>query len=164
MSDKDEHVRTLILLRHAKAAQVPGLDDRERPLTDRGERDAQRAGDELRALGVEPDLILCSPSERTRRTVELAFPGVAVSYERDVYLAYPEELLALLKLTDPELGTVVLCGHNPGVHELALGLAGGDYGFRPGAFAVFRTRSGWVDLWPGEAELVTHWDPKDATA
>lgn len=125
--------RTLIILRHAKAAQVPGLADKDRPLTDRGERDAARAGDEIRALGHTPDLILCSPALRTRQTADLAFPGAAISHERDIYAAYPEDLLALLRLQDPEAATVVMCGHNPGVHELALMLAGGDYGFRPGS-------------------------------
>lgn len=155
-------MRTLIVLRHAKAAQVPGLADRDRPLTERGERDAGRAGDEIRALGYEPDLVLCSPSLRTRRTAELAFPEQSVSFERDIYEAYADELLALVRLQDPAARTLVLCGHNPGVHELALGLAGGDYGFRPGSFAVIQTASAWVDLWPGEGRLVTRWDPKQA--
>jgi phosphohistidine phosphatase len=154
-------VRTLIVLRHAKAAQVPGLADRERPLTDRGERDAKRLGDEIRAAGLEPDVVLCSPALRTRQTAELAFPEVEISYERDIYEAYPEELLELLHRTDPDLGTVVLCGHNPGVHELALGLAGGDYVFRPGAFAVIGVEPAWEDLWPGQGRLLTHWDPKE---
>jgi phosphohistidine phosphatase len=154
-------VRTLIVLRHAKAAHVPGLDDHERPLTDRGEDDAKRAGEAIRASGMTPDLVLCSPSRRTRQTAELAFPDSAVDYERDIYLAHPEDLLELLRRTEPDLGTVVLCGHNPGVHELALGLTGGDYGFRPGAYAVIRTGSAWVDLSPGEGHLVTRWDPKE---
>lgn len=157
-------MRTLIVLRHAKAAQVPGLADQERPLTERGERDAKRAGKKIRALGLHPDLVLCSPTVRTRRTAELAFPDDEISYERDIYAAYPEELMALLRLQDPELKTLVLCGHNPGVHELALSLAGGDYGFRPGSFAVIRTAAAWVDLWPGEGDLVTRWDPKEHTA
>jgi phosphohistidine phosphatase len=151
----------LIVLRHAKAAQVPGLADRERPLTDRGERDAKRVGDELRAAGLEPDAVLCSPAVRTRRTAELAFPEVEISYERDIYEAYPEELLELLRRTDPDLSTVVLCGHNPGVHELALGLAGGEYVFRPGAFAVIEVEPPWEDLWPGQGRLITRWDPKE---
>ncbi|MEV4174508.1 histidine phosphatase family protein [Nonomuraea sp. NPDC049709] len=154
-------MRTLIVLRHAKAAQVPGLADRERPLTDRGERDAKRAGDEIRAAGFDPDVVLCSPALRTRRTAEIAFPETEISYEREIYEAYPEELLELVRRSDPGLGTVVLCGHNPGVHELALGLAGGDYGFRPGAFAVIGVESAWEDLWPGEGRLVSHWDPKE---
>ncbi|WP_260478202.1 histidine phosphatase family protein [Nonomuraea sp. WAC 01424] len=154
-------MRTLILLRHAKAAQVPGLADHERPLTDRGERDAARAGDEIRTAGLSPDVVLCSPALRTRRTAELAFPGTEISYERDIYQAYPDELLELLRRTDPELSTVVLCGHNPAVHELALELGGGDYGFRPGAYAVIQVEAAWVDLSPGEGRLVAHWDPKE---
>ncbi|NUR89718.1 MAG: histidine phosphatase family protein [Nonomuraea sp.] len=148
------------MLRHAKAAQVPGLADSERPLTDRGQDDARRAGDELRSLDLEPDLVLCSPALRTRQTAELAFPGMSISYERDIYQAYPEELLELVHRIEAEHATVVLCGHNPGVHELALGLAGGDYPFKPGAFAVIETGSAWVDLWPGEGRLATRWDPK----
>jgi len=154
----------LIVLRHAKAAHVPGLADRERPLTDRGERDARRAGEEIRAAGLEPEVVLCSPAVRTRRTAELAFPGAEISYEREIYEAYPEDLLALLQRGDPGLGTVVLCGHNPGVHELALALAGGDPGgdhaFRPGAFAVIEVDAPWTDLHPGEGRLISRWDPK----
>ncbi|MCK2214582.1 histidine phosphatase family protein [Actinomadura sp. ATCC 31491] len=153
-------MRTLIVLRHAKAAHVAGLADRERPLTDRGERDAERAGEEIRAAGLEPDAVFCSPAVRTRRTAELAFPGAEISYEREIYEAYPEDLLSVLHRADPELGTVVLCGHNPGVHELALSLAGGEYGFRPGSFAVIELDAAWADLHPGEGRLVSRWDPK----
>lgn len=152
-------MKTLIVLRHSKAAQVPGLADRERPLTDRGENDAKRAGDEIRAQGLTPDTILCSPAKRTRQTAELAFPGEEITYERDVYEAYAEELLALLQRQDGE--TIVLCGHNPAVAELVLTLTrGSDTHMRPGAFAVIETDS-WVDLWPGEGRLVSRWDPKE---
>ncbi|WP_240197708.1 SixA phosphatase family protein [Nonomuraea lactucae] len=154
-------MRTLIVLRHAKAAQVPGLVDKERPLTARGERDAGRAGDEVRSMGLAPGLLLCSPAVRTRRTAELAFPELQPSYEREIYQAYPDELLELVRRADPDVETVVLCGHNPGVHELAIGLAGGEYAFRPGSFAVIETESGWADLNPGEGRLVTLWDPKE---
>ncbi|GAA3247712.1 SixA phosphatase family protein [Nonomuraea helvata] len=155
-------MRTLIVLRHAKADHILGLADRERPLTGRGERDAKRAGDEIRAAGLAPDVVLCSPAVRTRRTAEIAFPEVEISYERDIYEAYPEDLFEVVRRADPELGTVVLCGHNPGVHELALALAGGDYVFRPGAFAVIELEPAWEDLWPGQGRLVTHWDPKES--
>ncbi|MEU4541880.1 SixA phosphatase family protein [Nonomuraea dietziae] len=155
-------MRTLIVLRHAKAAHVPGLADKERPLTDRGERDAVRVGEEIKALGLAPELVLCSPARRTTRTAELAFPTVETSYERDIYEAYPEELYELVRRLDPDVETLVLCGHNPGVQELALSLVGGELSFRPGAFAVVELDSPWVDLWPGEGRLVTHWDPKGA--
>ncbi|GGO69748.1 SixA phosphatase family protein [Nonomuraea cavernae] len=154
-------MRTLIVLRHAKAAHVAGVADRDRPLTGQGEQDAERAGERIREMGLAPDLVLCSPALRTRRTAELAFPGLEPSYEREIYEAYPDELLELLRRTDADAGTVVLCGHNPGVHELAVVLAGGDYVFRPGAFAVIRTGSAWTDLGPGEGDLVMRWDPKE---
>ncbi|MEV4113516.1 histidine phosphatase family protein [Nonomuraea sp. NPDC049695] len=155
-------MRTLIVLRHAKADHILGLADRERPLTGRGERDARRAGDEIRAAGLAPDVVLCSPAVRTRRTAEIAFPEVEISFERDIYEAYPEDLLEVVRRADPELSTVVLCGHNPGVHELALALAGGDHVFRPGAFVVIELESAWEDLWPGQGRLITHWDPKES--
>ncbi|MEV0582914.1 histidine phosphatase family protein [Nonomuraea sp. NPDC050310] len=149
--------RTLILLRHAKAAQVLGLADRERPLTDRGEADAQRAGEAIRSRGLGPDLVVCSPAVRTRRTAELAFPDAEISFEREIYEAYPDDLVAVIRRTGDEVRTLVLCGHNPAIEELA----GAEHHMRPGAFAVIEVDSSWVDLWPGEGRLVERWDPKE---
>ncbi|MFG1947568.1 SixA phosphatase family protein [Nonomuraea sp. NPDC048826] len=154
-------LRTLILLRHAKAATPTlAMSDEDRPLTERGERDAERAGEELRILGLEPEVVLCSPARRTRRTAELAFPGVPTRYEPEIYLAYPEGLLERLRRQDPDLHTLALCGHNPAVHELATMLTGGDHGFRPGTFAVIRCAVPWPELSSGEGELIKRWDPK----
>ncbi|MFE3452031.1 SixA phosphatase family protein [Nonomuraea sp. NPDC059194] len=157
-------MRTLIVLRHAKAVHVPGLADRERSLTDRGERDAVRAGEAVKALGLAPELVLCSPARRTTRTAELAFPTVETSFEGDIYGAYPEDLYELIRRLDPDVETLVLCGHNPSVHEMAMSLTGGDFTFKPGAFAVVEVDAPWVELWPGEGRLVTHWDPKEQSA
>ncbi|MGV9302321.1 SixA phosphatase family protein [Nonomuraea sp. NPDC003727] len=154
-------MRTLIVLRHAKAAHIAGLADRERPLTDRGERDSVKAGEAIKALGLAPELVLCSPALRTSRTAELAFPTLEISFERDIYEADSEDLYELIRRLDPDVETLVLCGHNPAVHEMALTLTGGDFTFKPGAFAVVEVESSWVDLWPGEGRLVTHWDPKE---
>ncbi|WP_230878440.1 histidine phosphatase family protein [Planomonospora sp. ID67723] len=153
--------RTLIVLRHAKAAHTPGLADAERPLTERGENDARRVGETFAALGLRPDLVLCSPAVRTRRTAELALPGEPVEFERDIYEAYADELLTLLRRTDPEVRTLLLVGHNPAVHELVLELTtrAGDSGFPPGAFAVIETGDEWAELESGRA--VTRWSPKD---
>jgi len=153
-------VRTLIILRHAQAAEGSGLPDRERPLTADGERDAQRVGAQLGSLGLVPEVVLCSPAARARRTAELAFPGVEISVERGIYEAYPDELYELVRGTDPEVKTVVLCGHNPGVHEMAISLTNGNHSFGPGSFAVVEFVAPWVDLWPGAGRLVGHWDPR----
>lgn len=154
-------MRTLILLRHAKAADpVLGMPDKDRPLTDRGERDAARAGEELKALGLTPEVVLSSSARRTEQTTRLAFPGLAARYEDTLYHAHADDLLERLRRLDPDHRVVALVGHNPAVHELALMLAGGDYGFRPGTFAVIRCASPWPELAAGEGELVTLWDPK----
>ncbi|GAA1271738.1 histidine phosphatase family protein [Sphaerisporangium rubeum] len=160
-------MNTLIVLRHAKAAHVPGLADRQRPLTDRGEGDAGRAGDTLKSLGFSPDLVLCSPSERTRRTAELALaelsPDAPVHIETDIYEAYPDELVELIRRTGDEVSTLLLVGHNPGVHELvvSLTLARDLDKFPPGAFAVIETTEAWPDLGPGDGRLTHRWNPKD---
>jgi phosphohistidine phosphatase len=154
-------MRTLIVLRHAKAAHTPGATDHDRELTDRGEQDAEQAGAEIRGLGLEPDLVLCSTARRTRRTAQLALPGVETDHRGLIYQGVVEELLDLVRQAGPERRTVVLCGHNPGVLDLALSLTGGDFAFPPGAFAVIRTESEWADLSPGDGSLVTHWNPKE---
>ncbi|MCG5215228.1 SixA phosphatase family protein [Streptosporangium sp. KLBMP 9127] len=159
-------MRTLIVLRHAKAAQVLGLPDRERPLTGRGERDAKSVGERLQALGLLPDLVLCSPSVRTSRTAELALaelaPDAPVEFARGIYEAYADELLDLIHETGSEVGTLLLVGHNPGVHELVMNLTSGDGdpGFPPGAFAVIEAAGEWRHLRSGTA--VTRWNPKSA--
>jgi phosphohistidine phosphatase len=159
-------VNTLIVLRHAKAVHVPGLADRERPLTDRGERDAGLAGETLKQVGLAPDLVLCSPSARTRQTAELALarlaPGAPLHLESEIYEAYPDELLELIGRTDDDVSTLLLVGHNPGVYELIMNLTlvHGDEGFPPGAFAVLETGS-WADLGPGDGRLISRWTPKD---
>lgn len=159
-------VNTLIVLRHAKAAHVPGLADRERPLTDRGRQDAERAGETLKRMGLSPDLVLCSPATRTTQTAELALAGLGstppVHFDGEIYEAYPDELLELVGRTDGEVSTLLLVGHNPGVHELvmSLALARDDEGFPPGAFAVMETGP-WAGLGPGDGRMIGRWNPKD---
>jgi phosphohistidine phosphatase len=161
-------MRRLIILRHAKAEQAPGKPDGERLLTERGERDARRAGTVLGELGLAPDLVLCSPAARTRRTAELALaefaPDAPVYHEPEIYLAFPEDLLSLIQRTDPDVATLLLVGHNPGSHELFLSLTGGsadtDPGFPTCAFAVVETEAEWEHLWPGDARTVARWTPK----
>ncbi|MCC5581875.1 histidine phosphatase family protein [Microtetraspora sp. AC03309] len=146
-------MKTLIVVRHATAAQVPGLADRERPLTEHGRREARDAGDLIRPL--KPGLVLCSPSVRTRETAELLGIDAPIEVERDIYEAYADELLDLLRRTGPEIETLVLVGHNPGVHELVLTITGdGNAGFPPGAYAVIELPGDWDDLDPGTGNLV----------
>lgn len=115
--------RRLYLLRHAKSSWDDlSLADHDRPLAGRGRRAASAMADHLAV----PDLVLCSTSVRTRQTYARLQPVLAdapVRYERDVYAASADTLLALLRGVTDELGSVLVIGHNPGMEELALLLA-----------------------------------------
>jgi phosphohistidine phosphatase len=120
-------VRTLLLLRHAKSSwDNPGADDFERPLAPRGRRVAPLVGAEMVRRGWLPERVLCSPARRTRETWELASAAlgpVPASFEPGLYLAAPAALLRLVRATPPEVGRLLLIGHNPGLQELGLLLA-----------------------------------------
>ena len=120
---------SLILFRHAKSTwDDPRLADRDRPLAPRGERAALVMGEFLRQQGLAPDLALCSNARRARDTLTLAVsrlprpPEAAI--EAGLYLCGWPALLARLGQVDPAVGSVLLVGHNPDLHELATTLAG----------------------------------------
>ncbi len=117
----------LHLLRHAKAERDAPGDDKARHLTRRGRDDAKRVGAGLPAAIGALDLVLCSPSLRTRETAELVLAGFAepppILYEDTLYLAGPGALMQRLRNLDESAGAVLVIGHNPGLHALAIALA-----------------------------------------
>lgn len=120
---------TLVVLRHAKSAWPPGIPDQERPLNNRGRRDAPAAGRWLaNELPHPPELAVVSPAQRTRQTWRLAAPAwedeIAVRFEPQIYAATAAELLAVVRHLPTEVSTVVLVGHNPGCEDLVTALAG----------------------------------------
>ena len=121
-------MHTLYLLRHAKSSwSDPTLADRERPLAPRGRRDAKRIAEHLVRLGIEPDLILCSPAERTRQTLEQVSAALGANptlrLEAGLYAASADELLERIRVVPEDVASVMLIGHNPGLQDLALALA-----------------------------------------
>jgi phosphohistidine phosphatase len=121
-------VKELLLMRHAKA--VPATmahGDVGRPLNGRGRRAAAAVAHELQRLGARPDLILCSPSRRTRETLDLVLeayaPPPTTLIEPDLYLAEAARLIARLRRLDPTVGCALLIGHNEGLAEAAIRLA-----------------------------------------
>ena len=120
----------LHLLRHAKSDRDEALEDHERPLSRRGRDAARRVGETLpSALGVL-DLVLCSTSLRTKETAKLVLarfaPSPPVRFEKALYLAGRGALIRRLSQLDESAGAVMVIGHNPGLHELALALAAPD--------------------------------------
>ena len=159
--------RTLVVLRHAKAAQEPGLADEDRPLTGRGRRDAAAAGTWLGEAGLVPDLVLCSPARRTRETWQhlaaaLAGPGggPAVTYDRRLYTGDATGLLDIVTQTAADVGVLLLVGHNPASHQLVYDLAGECDSFPTAAMAVIGLSGGWAGAVPGAGTMDRFWSPR----
>ena len=153
---------TLIVLRHAKAVAGFGTADIDRVLTDRGRRDAAAAGEWLRANGLVPAHVLCSPAARTRETLGLLAIDAAADYEPGIYANDPDGLLELLTGAPDEAGTLLLVGHNPSVHQLVHDLTGeAPDAFPTCTLAVIDLPGGWVDARPGAGTLRTVHSPKD---
>lgn len=118
-------MKQLFLLRHAKAVQAnkdtPA--DADRPLTESGRRDAAKIGRLMREKLYQPDLILCSPSVRTRQTLEQANAelrsGAKLEYVEAIYNASAGQLLSLLQGLANGVIRPMLVGHNPGLEEFA---------------------------------------------
>ncbi len=136
-------MQRLILLRHGKADSVSTLGgDIERGLTDRGRRDAALMGRVLADAGFIPDLVLVSSARRTRETweeVSPAFPNAAAEVSRGLYLASREHLLHTLGATGDTADCLMIIGHNPGLHELALACASPEQIDEAGALDSFPT-------------------------
>jgi phosphohistidine phosphatase len=167
-------VARLIVLRHAKSAWPPDADDQERPLAGRGRRDAPAAGRWLYDTGCVPDLVVCSTARRTRETWDLVAPelgGAAppVVFEPRLYDVSAAALLDVVRETPEERRTLLLVGHQPGLQELVLSLAGNADGdalvaartkFPTSAIAVLVLPTAWASLAPGSAVLTDFTVPR----
>ncbi|WP_328483230.1 histidine phosphatase family protein [Streptomyces sp. NBC_00377] len=161
--------RRLVVLRHAKSAWPAGVPDHERPLAPRGRRDAPAAGRVLAGAGCLPDLALCSTAARARATWESAAAEWGapppVRFDPRLYGADVPELLDVVHETPAAVGTLLLVGHNPGLQELVLELAGDGpddaldevrLKFPTSATAVLTWYGpGWSALTPGTALLTS---------
>jgi phosphohistidine phosphatase len=126
-------LRTLMLLRHAKSSwNRPELDDHERPLSARGRRAAPAVGSFMARHLPRPERVLCSDATRTRETWALVEEALGsdpddapeVLFEPSLYLADVPGLLARIGRTPDSVGTLLVIGHNPGMHRLAVELTG----------------------------------------
>jgi len=111
----------LLVLRHAKADRPSGVADRDRPLAEAGRRHAAAMRDTMRRLGLAPDLVLVSPSRRTMQTLEALEPWEDTPLTEaveELYLADCGRMIDVLRGVTETVRTVLLVGHNPGVHEL----------------------------------------------
>lgn len=125
-------MKTLILFRHAKSDHPGGTTDHERPLASRGRRDAPAMARWLAERGLVPGKVLCSDSVRTRQTLALMVDEwgemddvttPSIGYRPGLYLASAVRILSLAAAEAGDADSVMVVGHNPGMHDLAQALA-----------------------------------------
>lgn len=168
---KDRH--TLIVMRHAKAGELPGGPDFERALRPRGQRDSAAAGRWLAASGLLPGLVLCSAARRTRQTwqhvsgtllADSAVPTPEFVAEQRLYDADSDDVAEIIGESSNNVATVLYIGHNPAAAELVEMLTGAEPAFPTSAIAVIRVPPSWADLAAGSGELIASWTPHDGEA
>jgi phosphohistidine phosphatase len=166
----------LLLLRHAKSRwDEPGLDDHDRDLAPRGLKAAKRMGKLLAAENLLPDLVLCSTARRAMDTwrivADAADADPIVRFDNRLYLASPATMIDVAREFGGTATRLMIVGHDPGMHQLALALATrGDADSRRHLAAKFPTAalarfqvqcSAWATFAGGPATLLGFWRPRD---
>lgn len=139
-------------MRHAKSAWPEATADTQRPLAERGCRDAPAAGSWLRDHVAGVDLVVSSPALRARQTWELVAPELnpppEVRLDERVYGASAETLLGVIQELPQQAATVLVIGHNPGLEELVELLTGAVEPLKTSAIAVLDGPPAWADAAP----------------
>lgn len=154
----DPQLRLLVLMRHAEAGSRSTGGDMGRELTETGRDVAREVGAWLLNEGVRPDVVVLSPSVRTRQTwTELSAAGLPageVFGDDAIYDADPEHVLESIRAVRPEARTLLVIGHAPGIPSLVAdleshlpqGADGPQRGWPPAGVAVVGHRGAWSDF------------------
>lgn len=174
--DIQTDVKQLLIFRHAKAAaQSHSGSDHDRPLNEQGIAAAIFMGRYLARHGTLPDLVCCSDALRTRQSFVLLQEQLSrplpVSYQNGLYLASAGDLLDYVSAIPEAAQSVMLVGHNPGLHHLtrilcergdAEAMQALEQKFPTGALAwvEFPAEVLWKDILPNMGALRDFWQPK----
>ena len=171
-------MRQLLLLRHAKSSwDDRDLPDYARPLNARGRQAAAAMKAAMDNLGLVPDQVLASPARRTMETLEALEPWPErplTDAVESLYLAPASTILAAIRGTAETVRSLLVVGHNPGLHELALQLVGAHAmtpgneharmlaeGYPSGALTEFSVAGPWRTLDEGGGRLTRFICPRD---
>ena len=153
--------RTLVVVRHAKSDWTTDRPDDQRPLNERGQREAPLIGPWVTEHVGALDLVVCSTAVRARETLARSgLTATRVRHDERVYAAAPQDLMSVVDEVSDDLGTVALVGHNPGLSELVRALTTEAVELKTSAIAVMAWQGGWPDVWARSANLVSHATPR----
>ena len=161
-------MKRLYLVRHAKSSwEDPSLDDIDRPLNNRGEKNAPEMGERLKKQGIMPDLLICSPARRAESTAKkiakkIGYPKNDILINDDLYHGSDAMLINIVKTLDYTADSVMLFGHNPGFTYFANQLCHINISNIPtaGVVAIDFQIDTWSDVESGKGELVFFDYPK----
>jgi len=172
-------MKTIFLLRHAKSSWTdPGSDDFDRQLNKRGKQNAAQMGSYLTENSLFPDVILCSAAARAQETLSLIRPYLpenqTLKVINELYLASAVTIVKFIEQIEETANSVMIIAHNPGLHELALNLAGREnigistlvnrvmQKYPTGALVTATSESqNWANLTQSTTSLVDFVCPKD---
>lgn len=171
-------MRQLLILRHAEASWGSPQADHARPLNAQGQNAAAAMRGAVRSHGFQPELVLVSSARRTLETLAALAPWIAlpeIQILDSLYLADRTALMDMLGGVPPAIQRVMLIGHNPGLHQIALELSAQAAdaaslrrlreGYPTGALAEFAVPQSWTALadHPASARLLRFIAPRDMT-
>jgi phosphohistidine phosphatase len=161
-------MKELYIIRHAKSSwKQPGLNDFDRPLNNRGLKDAPRMASFLKSRGIIPDRMLLSPAVRTKQTaayfkIIYEMDEMQVESVPELYHAYADTIFSQVSALDKEASSVFLFGHNPGLTYFVNTFKGAYIENLPtcGVCHIQFNIENWVDISPVNGTIVDFWFPK----
>lgn len=169
-------MKRVAFLRHTKSSwDDESITDFERPLSSRGLTAAPLMGNEIKRLEIDPEIILCSPSRRTRDTLRLtslenSLVNKKILFDEELYLATPDILLSKIRSLPNETSRALFIGHNPGLQNLILLLVQFDNSnnfkkikehFPTGSLALIEfSENNWQNIRQGTGSLLYFSSPR----
>ncbi len=162
-------MKTLLLVRHAKSSwDTPGMKDFDRPLNERGRKDAPEMAKRVKDKGINIDLVVTSPAKRAKKTAQF-FAEVfgekkgEIKLVDELYLAAPEAFARTIQSLDNHSGCVALFAHNPGITEFASSLSNVRVDDMPtcAVFAVQAEVNHWNEFMQAEKKFLFFDYPKN---
>ena len=160
-------MKTLLMMRHAKSDMDGKVEDRQRPLSKRGKKNAERMGELLKDEKITPDLILASNANRARQTAELVIEAMKYMGDRcylnRLYMAEAEAYAQEIVCLHDDVNSLLIIGHNPALESLLQLLTGKVESLPTAATAHLKLP---IDSWRDfrldtQAELINFWRPKE---
>ena len=161
-------MKRLFLVRHAKSSwDDPSLDDIDRPLNNRGKKNAPEMGIRLRKQGIIPDRLITSPAKRALTTAkkiadEIGYPKKKIIVDDRLYHGSSSSMISIIREMKNSSASLMLFGHNPGFTDFANQLCGINIYNIPtaGIVAIDFSTDDWAEIDYNTGELVFFDYPK----